>query len=259
MDFKALALASTLGGTVLLSGLTWSGAVNLQDIKNMGFGWGDKVVSSVNETKDMLNRFNLFKTDVTAQLNSKIAKINELNDKIADLMSQVGNGQVSLEDANNEIARLNEELEKANAEVQALKDEFGVKDAEIQEAYASMNTDADMDTTLTLDAQTETPNTDTSVDGGTTTPPTDSGTTTPSTMTAQEQAIYDEIVRNVPSASTDLTVDIVDNEVTINTTASGFTAQNSTVIEGWLNTALAPQTATYKSGVFTGTQVYTIN
>ena len=38
MDFKTLAIGATAAGTILLSGLTFSGTINLSDIKNIGWG-----------------------------------------------------------------------------------------------------------------------------------------------------------------------------------------------------------------------------
>lgn len=249
MDFKSMAIASTLAGSVLLSGLTFTGAVNLQDIKNMGFGWADKVSTSVNETKDMLSKFNLFKADVTAQLNSKIAKINDLNNKIADLMSQVGSGQVSLEDANNEIARLNTELEKANNEVQALKDEYGLKDAQVEQAFADMSTDSDMDTTLTLDAETTTPSTDTS----TTTTDTGSTTTTTNDYATEESSLQTAIMNNWGGLNS-VTAEITDTTVTL--TGSNVTANTPDQYISFINNATG-KTATYSSQTATS-YTYTI-
>ena len=170
MGFKELAIAATAGGTILLTGVVFSGSVNLADIKNYGFGWTEKLNTSINETKDMLNKFNIFKSEAQEELNLKIAKINELNAKIANLVSQVESGQAAnqgtLDSANNEIARLNEELQKANEEVQALKDEFASKNTEVEAAFSEMATAESMDTSMTLDTQ----NADTVIPEGTEAP-----------------------------------------------------------------------------------------
>ena len=56
MDFKQLAIAATAGGTILLTGVVFTGSVNLADIKNYGFGWADRVNTSVNETTEMIQK-----------------------------------------------------------------------------------------------------------------------------------------------------------------------------------------------------------
>ena len=43
MDFKTLAISATLGGTILLCGLTFTGTLNLTDIKNFGADWASKI------------------------------------------------------------------------------------------------------------------------------------------------------------------------------------------------------------------------
>jgi peptidoglycan hydrolase CwlO-like protein len=129
MDFKTMAITATLGGTILLSGLTFTGHIDLQDIKGFGADWANKLTQAVQNSKDMASKFSLFKDSVEEQLNSKIAEINSLNARISELGDKVASGEVNLEEANTEIARLNEELEKANTEVEALKNEFASKDA----------------------------------------------------------------------------------------------------------------------------------
>ena len=156
MDFKTMAITATLGGTILLSGLTFTGALDLADIKGFGTSWADKVTQAVNNSKDMASKFNLFKSDVESQINEKIAKINELNARINQLGEEVASGAVNLEDANNEIARLNEELQKANEEVKALKDEFALKNTEVETVFNEMVTADSLDTSLALDSETTT-------------------------------------------------------------------------------------------------------
>lgn len=251
MDFKALALTATLGGTVLFTGLTFTGTINLGDIKSKGFGWADKVTTSVNETKDMLAKFNIFKGDVTALLNEKIAKVNELNAKIADLNSKVGDGQVSLESANNEIARLNTELEKANNEIQALKDEYNLKDAEVAQAYAEIATAEDMNTTLTLDQQ----NADTVVPADTTTTETTTTTTAPD-YNAQATAIKTALTAQYTYLAQDLIVTVDATTVTLN--SSNINGNQGTTYEPKIESALGKQ-VTYQSGYGTDTFTYTIN
>lgn len=209
MDFKTMAVAATLGGSVLLSGLTFSGTINLGDIKTKGLDWANKVSLVSDETQEMLEKFTLFKGDVTTQLNEKIAKINDLNAQIADLLAQ---GQGDLGAANDEIARLNAELEKANAEIQALKDEFNLTDEQVQQAFASMATAEDMDTTLALDAQ----NPDTVIPAQTTpTEPTPEPTEPVAPVNdyaTEEQAIKNAILTEFPN-QTALVVEVTDTQV----------------------------------------------
>lgn len=153
MGFKTMAISATAAGTILLSGLTFTGTIDLGDIKGFGQDWASKLTQAVDNSKEMASKFNLFKSDVETQLNEKIAKINELQARISELGEQVASGEVNLEDANNEIARLNEELEKANNEVAALKNEFALKDSEVQAAFNEMVTAESLDTTLSLDTQ----------------------------------------------------------------------------------------------------------
>ena len=254
MDFKSMAIASTLAGSVLLTGLTFSGTINLDDIKSKGLDWANKVETSVTGSKDMLAKFNLFKSDVTAQLNSKIAHINDLNDKIADLNSKVGSGQVSLDSANTEIGRLNTELQKANDEVQALKDQYDLTDADVQQAYSQMATASDMDTTVTTDTQNpdvtpvDTTTTDTSTtttDTGTTTTSgstTDTGTTTTTTSAyaTQEQAIHDNILASYPYI-TNLTVAVTDTTVTM-TSSNNFSGYSADTFVSQVNSGLSGKT-----------------
>lgn len=153
MDFKTMAVTATLGGTILLSGLTFTGTIDLASIKGFGQDWASKITQAVDNSKQMASKFSLFKSDVESQINEKIAKINELNARISELGDQVASGAVNLEDANNEIARLNEELDKANQEVQALKNEFALKDSEVQSAFAEMATADSLDTNMNLATQ----------------------------------------------------------------------------------------------------------
>jgi predicted nuclease with TOPRIM domain len=157
MDFKTMAISATLGGTILLSGLTFTGHIDLQDIKGFGADWANKLTTAVQNSKDMASKFSIFKSDAEKLINEKIAEINSLNARISELGEQVASGAVNLEDANNEIARLNEQLEQANNEVKALKDEFALKDSEVQTAFSEMVTADSLDTTLSLDSQTSAP------------------------------------------------------------------------------------------------------
>lgn len=251
MDFKSLAISATLAGSVLMTGAVFTGSLNLDDIKNKGLDWASKVTSSVDETKQMLDKFNVFKSDVTAQLNEKIAKINSLNSKIADLTSKVSSGAVDLESANNEIARLNEELDKANNEVQALKDQYDLTDADVQAAYASMATDSSMDTTLTLDTQNpdaDTTAADATPTGTTTTDTTTTDTTATTTTTpvspyaSQETAIYN----NIQASSTPVTGLTVDVTATTVTLTSNSTFAGANYYKPSIESALG-KTVTYSS------------
>jgi outer membrane murein-binding lipoprotein Lpp len=207
MDFKAMALTATLGGTVLLSGLTFTGALDLTDIKGFGSEWANKITLAVNETKAMSEKFNLFKGDAQTQINAKIAKVNELNAKISELVAKVGNGEMDLEKANSEIARLNEQLEQANTEIAALKNEFASKDTEVQTAFAEMATAESLDTTLTLDTQ----NADTIIPEAPEAPSEPEQTPEPpvepqNEFEAQETAIYNAIQGSNPVTNLVVTV-----------------------------------------------------
>ena len=153
INFKTAAIAATASGTILLSGLTFTGTLNLTDIKNMGWGWAEKVGVAVEETQKIADRFNLFKSDATNMINEKIAKINELNAKISELNTKVGTGESNLDASNQEIARLNEQIEQANQEIETLKNEYGIKDEEVAAAFAAMVTAESLDTNLILDEQ----------------------------------------------------------------------------------------------------------
>jgi outer membrane murein-binding lipoprotein Lpp len=213
MDFKTAAITATAAGTILLSGLTFSGTINLSDIKNIGWGWTEKLNTAVNETKDMAAKFGLFKTDVTTLLNEKIAKINELNARISQLGVEVASGSVNLEDANNEIARLNEELTKANSEVEALKNEYSVKDSEVQTVFAAMATDESLDTSLALDTQ----NPDAVVEDAPAAPQEEpqEELTEPQDYTAKEAAIRSAIAAKYLSLADSLQVTMTDTSVTL--------------------------------------------
>ena len=227
MDFKQLAITATLGGSILLTGVVFTGSVNLADIKNYGFGWADRLNTSVNETKDMLQKFNLFKGDVKEQLNEKIAKINDLNAKIADLVSKVGAGEVNLEGANNEIARLNEELDKANQEVQALKDEYQLKDSEVQAVFSEMATAESMDTSLVLDEQQADTVIPEDTEAPEAPPEEPEAPEAPEDYATEETAIYNMIMTNHPSV-TGLTVTMTDSTIVLNGTGLSTIYNNST-------------------------------
>lgn len=205
MDFRAMALSATLAGSVLLTGLTYTGTIDLNSIKSKAFGWATNVNTSVDSTKAMLDKFNTFKADVQAQINEKIAKINSLNDAIALLNTKVGNGQISLEQANTEIARLNEEIQKANQEIADLKAQIDTKDAEVSAKMTEMKTSSDMDVNLTLNTQ----NPDVTPASGTPT-----GGEQSSQYASNETAIKNAILSNHP-AWTDLTVTMTDTTVTL--------------------------------------------
>jgi chromosome segregation ATPase len=206
MDFKTMAITATLGGTILLSGLTFTGTLDLADIKGFGTSWADKVTQAVNNSKDMASKFNLFKSDVESQINEKIAKINELQSRINELGEEVASGNVNLEDANNEIARLNEELERANTEVEALKNEFASKDAEVQAVFNEMVTADSLDTNLTLDSQTTAPQEPQEEQ--------EPAPQEPQGYTAQETAIYNAMTTKYTGLE-DLQVTITDNTITL--------------------------------------------
>jgi SMC interacting uncharacterized protein involved in chromosome segregation len=249
MDFKAMALTATLGGTVLLSGLTFTGALDLTDIKNKGFEWGNKVSLAVDETKQMASKFNLFKSDTETLINEKIAKINDLNAKISELVAKVGSGEISLEDANNEIARLNEELQKANTEIEALKNEFASKDTEVQTAFAEMATAESLDTTLALDQQSP----DTVIPEGTQAPETEPEPEQPpvNEFTTQETAIHNALVAFKPALN-DVVVTMTETSVTLQ--GSTIRSEDTSVLIPMINNAVGititgvqyPNSTTYK-------------
>jgi outer membrane murein-binding lipoprotein Lpp len=214
MDFKTLAISATAAGTILLSGLTFTGTINLADIKNLGWGWTEKLNTAVNETKDMAAKFGLFKTDVTELLNEKIAKINELNARISQLGAEVASGSVNLEDANNEIARLNEELTKANSEVEALKNEYSVKDSEVQTVFATMATDESMDTALALDAQNPDAVVDDAAPAAPEEPEAPAAPQEPQGYAAQQTAIYNALTMKYAGLE-DLQVTVTATTITL--------------------------------------------
>ena len=43
MGLKTMTIAGVLGGSLLLSGLTFTGTLNLTDIKNFGTDWANKL------------------------------------------------------------------------------------------------------------------------------------------------------------------------------------------------------------------------
>lgn len=255
MDFRSLALSATLAGSVLLTGLTWSGALNLTDIKSSAFDWANKVGLAVDGSVQMKDKFDTFKADAETQLNAKITKINELNAKIADLVAKVGQGHGDLTDANNEIARLNEELDKANADVQALADEIGLKDAEVQQKFAQLKTSADMNTSLNLITQNA--DTDTSVADNTPTGGEPQAPTGPD-YTTQANHIKTAIQSTYPSLS-DLVVTVTDSTVTISSNNGGFTGMGWSTFKPYIENELTGKTATYVSGNGTPTITYSIN
>jgi uncharacterized protein YoxC len=245
MDFRSTALSATLAGSVLMTGLTYTGTVDLGAIKDKAFGWATNVNTSVESTKAMLDKFNTFKTDVTAQINAKIAKINELNAAIADLNTKVGSGEMSLDAANTEIARLNEQIEQANAEIAALKAEMDSKDTEVAAKMDEMETADDMDTTLALDTQ----NADVApTDGGTT------GGTTETPVTSDADAIDAAISTAFPAVATDLQVTVTASTVTLSSNRLG--EQSPYDYETYIENQLGKQVTLSSSN---GDFVYTIN
>ena len=209
MDFKTIAITATLGGTILLSGLTFTGTIDLQDIKGFGQDWANKLTQAVNNSKDMASKFNIFKSDVESQINEKIAKINELQNRINQLGEEVASGNVNLEDANNEIARLNEELQKANDEVEALKNEFASKDAEVQTVFSEMVTADSLDTNLNLDSETTAPTTPEA--------PEEEGETAqaPQDKEAMRVAIDNAVKAKYPGVMDELQITITDTTITL--------------------------------------------
>ena len=195
MNFKTLAITATAAGTILLSGLTFTGTLNLTDIKNFGTDWANKVSSAVENSKNMASKFNVFKSDAETLLNEKIALINDLTTRINNLNDQVSTGSINLEDANNEIARLNEQLEQANNEVEALKNEFASKDTEVQTTYSDMVMAEALDTTLNLDQQAAAPEETPTAPETPDAPETPEETPTePTGYAAQQTAIHDALI-----------------------------------------------------------------
>jgi chromosome segregation ATPase len=209
MDFKTMAITATLGGTILLSGLTFTGHIDLQDIKGFGADWANKLTQAVQNSKDMASKFSLFKDSVEEQLNSKIAEINSLNARISELGDKVASGEVNLEEANTEIARLNEELEKANTEVEALKNEFASKDAEVQTVFNEMVTADSLDTSLSLDSQTTAPTTEEP------TQEEEAPTQEPQDKEAMRVAIDNAVKAKYPGIMEDLQITITDTTITL--------------------------------------------
>ena len=251
MDFRSLALSATLAGSVLLTGLTWSGAINLTNIKNDAMDWANKVGLAVDGSVQMKDKFDTFKADAETQLNAKITKINELNAKIAELVAKVGQGHGDLTDANNEIARLNEQLEQANNEVQALADEIGLKDDEVQAKFAQLKTSADMDTSLNLITQNA--DTDTSVADNTPTGGEPQAPTGPD-YTAQANSVKSAIQADT-SQLPDLVVTV--DATTVSLTSNNIMVFSQSYYEGFIESALGKQVTFDKTNGFTWT--YTIN
>ena len=258
MGFKELAIAATAGGSILLTGVVFTGSVNLADIKAYGFGWADRVNTAVNETTEMIEKFNIFKSDAQEQLNEKIAKINELNAKIADLVSQVESGQAAnqgtLDSANSEIARLNEELQKANEEVQALKDEFASKNTEVEAAFSEMATAESMDTSMVLDTQ----NPDTVVPEGTEAPEApEAPEEAPVNDYAAEEAAVANAIKTRFGVNVAFTVTMTETSITLNGTglATKFDGTN-TIAQTEVGTA-AGVTITGASQPDNNTLIYT--
>jgi uncharacterized protein YoxC len=245
MDWKAWAIAATTAGTVAISGLTFTGTIDLDSIKNKAFGWAANVTTSVDSTKAMLDKFNLFKTDVQAQINAKIAKINELNAAIADLNTKVGNGEASLDEANTEIARLNEEIEQANTEIANLKAQMEAEDANVSAQMDEMKTTEDMDTTLALDTQ----NADVApTTGGTTS----EATTEPTISTAD--SIEADLIAAYPALAADLQVTVTETTVTLS--SNRISEQGIGAYESIIETGLNKEVTAFSSS---GDYVYTIN
>ena len=209
MDFKTLAISATLGGTILMSSLTFTGVIDLQDIKGFGQDWANKLTQAVNNSKDMASKFNIFKSDTEQLINEKIALINDLNSRISELGDKVASGDMSLEKANNEIARLNEELQKANDEVKALKDEFAIKDSEVQTAFSEMVTADSLDTTLDLDTQTTAPTTEEEE------PTTEEESQAPQDKEAMRVAIDNAVKAKYPGVMDELQITITDTTITL--------------------------------------------
>jgi predicted nuclease with TOPRIM domain len=207
MDFKTMAITATLGGSILLSGLTFTGVIDLAEIKGFGQDWANKLTQAVNNSKDMASKFNLMKSDAENLINEKIAKINELQARINELGEEVASGNLNLEDANTEIARLNEQLEQANNEVKALKDEFALKDSEVQTAFSEMVTADSLDTTLDLDTQTTTPTTPEEA-------PEEEAPTEAPNHEATETTIYNALTTNFEKLE-ELQVTVTDNQIVI--------------------------------------------
>lgn len=251
MDWKAWAITATLGGTIALSTLTFTGTLNLTDIKNFGTDWASKITQAVENSKEMTSKFNLFKSDAEQLINEKIALINDLQDQIAELNNKVGSGEMNLSEANNEIARLNEELEKANNEVQALRDEFALKDSEVQTAFAEMDTANDLDMTLNLDEQTGTP--------APTEPETETETETETEQTetidytAQETAIQNALKSKLPNQLESVTVTMTEN--TISLTEDNINDIDTVIIKQEINKVIGTvPTGPTKNG---NTHIYT--
>jgi outer membrane murein-binding lipoprotein Lpp len=251
MDFKSMAISATLAGSVLMTGLTYTGTVDLGAIKDKAMNWATNVNTSVGSTQAMLDKFNLFKTDVTAQINAKIAKINELNASIAVLNSKVGAGEVSLDTANTEIARLNEEIDKANAEITALKAEMDAKDTEVTATMAEMETADSMDTTLALDTQ----NADVAPTTGGTTGEATSGDTGTTETTSDADSIDSALSTAYPALAADLTVTLTASTVTLSSNRIG--EQSPYDYEQYIEAELGKEvTLASSSG---NDRVYTIN
>lgn len=250
-----MALSATLAGSVLLSGLTFTGAIDLTNAKNKAMDWASKVTQAVDGSHSMLDKFNSFKTDAMSQLNAKIAKINSLNAKIADLVSKVGSGQADLSSANDEISRLNTELDKANTEVHQLATDLGMTDQDVQAKFATLQTANNMDTSMNLDTQN--PDTDTTTADATTTGSTTTTTTTPATpdYSAQQTAIANAITANYSSLS-DIQVTITDTTVTLH--SANLASRTATDFTSIINANLTGKTVSNWSGEGSATITYTL-
>jgi uncharacterized protein YoxC len=254
-DWKTMALGLTATGTVLISGLTFTGAIDLDKIRNTAQGWASNINTSVDETSQMLEKFNVFKSSVTDQLNERIAKINELNAKLAELKSS---GEGDIAQANSEIVRLNEQLEIANQEVKALADELGLTDEQVQAKMTELKTDDMMDTTLTLIDQ----NPDTVIEETTTTEPTptEPEPTVPTEpvndYTTEETAIKNAILANHMYVQ-GLTVTMTDTTVTLASTNS-FSGLTIDEFDEEINSSITGKTVSNWTNTNSNTFTYTL-
>ena len=253
MGLKTMTIAGVLGGSLLLSGLTFTGTLNLTDIKNFGTDWANKLTLAVDNSKDLASQFNLFKSDVQEKLNEKIALINDLNAQIEALNAQVGTGEMDLETANNELQRLNFELEKANQEIEVLKNEFATKDTEVQAKFNEMVMADSLDTTLNLDEQTGTP--------APTEPETEPENETPEQTetvdyTAKENDIKTGVQTKFPTI-TDLQVTVTETTVTLSSSTQAIHLYSPTDMKNEVQKALGKNIAL--SSTETNKIYYSIN
>ena len=246
MGLKTMTIAGVLGGSLLLSGLTFTGTLNLTDIKNFGTDWAQKLTQAVDNSKDLASKFNLFKSDVQEKLNQKIALINDLNAQIEALNAQVGTGEMDLETANTELERLNFELEKANQEIEVLKNEFASKDTEVQAKFNEMVMADSLDMDLNLDEQTGT------------SAPTEPTEQTEQTETVDYTALETQIADSISSTHKKDNVKVTITETTV--TVYGDALQNISAVnyEPQIESGLS-KGVTYSNQPSMNTYVYTIN